>query len=166
MTDLTHDYANRRARVTEPQYREAQAVMSRTRPLCIVELRKAPATYAWLADMTNNHREPDGVMWNISFHTGDEGKEIVVAENGFFQAYIDLLKRRALYGTRASFLVAMGTLCGYVQEDPTRESTRVSAAEWWFSIGGCGCSKCGGPITRREQLTLDAHTARTTDIYK
>jgi hypothetical protein len=125
---------------SEQQSADALEVLKGTKPAVIIELRKAPATYAFyrkLLELPYGETVSAGVSgaW-ITRHEGAEGHEIVIAtDRDWFAAYIDLLNNRHDY-SRPEFHTAFGYLLGYSAED---------IAEYVKSPADCECSKCGGP---------------------
>lgn len=111
--------------------------------MCIIEKRKAPATYEWLAsledeDMDYFEKEELLIYWNES----EEGEEIVLAHGEDFHKYTSLLRERNQY-TRHGFQIEMGLILGYPID---------SCIEFAGNPVECSCSKCGGPETQADKL--------------
>lgn len=145
-------------RYDEPQHAELRAALGGTKPLAIIERRKAPLTYKWFDEYGGVTVGSENVDWH--WRDGPEGWEFLVGDPKFIAAFLELEARRSLYSSRFAFQCDMGRLLGYpISED--QDVAERGARAWWLSIGGCGCSKCGGPITAEERIELSAYKART-----
>lgn len=137
---------------------EASEALEGRKPLAIIEERKAPRTFGALLELDSPR---------IILQQGDEGPEVLVGDIRAVNKYRETLRNRGQYRDRFYFQVAVGQVLGYdflpAPDAPAAEYEAAAngAREWWFSIGLCGCSKCGGPITRTERLQYDAGLART-----
>ena len=143
--------------IYEEQYQSVLEVIAGIKPLSIIEKRKAPKTFDWLALHGNVLARTARIA--ISSRNGAEGPEMMVGHNeGYISDYLKLLAEKGYY-TREAFQIEMGSLLGY-----TAGEIEEFVTEIWPQIK-CECSKCGGPLEGqekvRQKLDNDAKLART-----
>ncbi len=111
---------------------------------CVIEQRKAPCLYATLCAALSSKEDIEGPDKTVQLYhrDGPDGSEIIVAEEYFYEEYIDLVVSRA-YHTRHAFQYRMGILLGYSEE---------SCLEFVQNPVECSCEKCGGQETLNDKL--------------
>lgn len=126
--------------------------------MCIIEKRKAPATYEWLSslediDYFNDQDASEGLV--IYENLAEEGREIILASPENHYQYISLLEERHQY-TRHGFQIEMGLILGYTIE---------SCLEFAANPVECSCSKCGGPETQSDKLLREKWVRLGSNYY-